>query len=103
MQPPALITALHPPKSPARVYPPERALFRIGLVQQRWHPDPEEHEWALADGIRVAAALRLGTCTTHSVRPELFDRVLLVDSFPIDRLDRQVVLGVAAPKPRVAP
>jgi N-carbamoylputrescine amidase len=52
---PALITALHPLDSPARVNPPEREPFRIGLVQQRWHPDPEEHQSALADGIRLAA------------------------------------------------
>jgi hypothetical protein len=46
---------------------------------------------------------RLGTRTKHSVRPELFDRVLLLDSFPIDLLDPQVVFGVAAPILRVSP
>ena len=55
MEPAALITALDPPASPARVHPPEREPFRIGLVQHRWHPDPEEHESALADAVRVAA------------------------------------------------
>jgi len=55
VEPAALITALDPPASPARVHPPEREPFRIGLVQHRWHPDPEEHESALADGVRVAA------------------------------------------------
>jgi N-carbamoylputrescine amidase len=55
VEPAALITALDPPDSPARVHPPERQPFRIGLVQHRWHPDPEEHESALADGVRVAA------------------------------------------------
>jgi len=55
VEPLALITALHTPESPARVNPPAREPFRIGLVQQQWHPDPEEHESALADGIRVAA------------------------------------------------
>ena len=30
--------------------PPQRAPFRIGAVQQRWHPDPDEHEAALAAG-----------------------------------------------------
>jgi N-carbamoylputrescine amidase len=55
VEPAALITALDPPDSPARVHPPEREPFRIGLVQHRWHPDPEEHESALADGVRVAA------------------------------------------------
>ncbi len=52
---PELITAPGPPDSPARVNPPEREPFRIGLVQQRWHPDPDEHRAALAEGIRMAA------------------------------------------------
>jgi N-carbamoylputrescine amidase len=52
---PELITALHPPDSPARVNPPEREPLRVGLVQQRWHPDPDEHRTALAEGIRMAA------------------------------------------------
>jgi N-carbamoylputrescine amidase len=30
-------------------------LFRIGAVQQRWHPDPEEHVAALEDGVKLAA------------------------------------------------
>jgi N-carbamoylputrescine amidase len=51
-----LIMALNPPDSPARVDPPERQAFRLGLVQHRWHPDPDEHQEALAEGIRVAAA-----------------------------------------------
>ena len=55
MERPELITALEPPESPARVNPPERERFRIGLVQHRWHPDPAEHAAALTDGIRLAA------------------------------------------------
>ena len=55
METAALIIALDPPDSPARVRSPEREPFRIGLVQERWHPDPDEHQSALADGIRVAA------------------------------------------------
>jgi N-carbamoylputrescine amidase len=51
-----LITNLNPPDSPARVNPPEREPFRIGLVQHRWHSDPAEHRGALAEGIRLAAA-----------------------------------------------
>jgi N-carbamoylputrescine amidase len=31
-------------------------LFRIAAVQERWHPDPEEHADALAAGIRRAAS-----------------------------------------------
>lgn len=34
-----------------------RPPFRIGAVQERWHPDPAEHEAALAAGIRTAASL----------------------------------------------
>src|SRR5579871_799031 len=51
-----LITAYDVPESPARVLPPERAPVRVGLVQHRWHPDPSEHEEALASGVRMAAA-----------------------------------------------
>src|ERR1700759_1221777 len=44
-----------PPPSPARTRPPSRPPLRVGLVQERWHPDPDEHQAALADGIRAAA------------------------------------------------
>ncbi len=50
-----LIAQLVPPDSPARKRPPRRERFRIGAVQQRWHPDPGEHEAALEAGIRLAA------------------------------------------------
>jgi N-carbamoylputrescine amidase len=50
-----LVTAFPPPPSPARTRPPARAPLRVGAVQERWHPDPEEHEQALAAGIRIAA------------------------------------------------
>jgi N-carbamoylputrescine amidase len=43
-----------PLRSFARVDPPQRGTFRIGAVQQRWHPDPGAHEAALAEGIRAA-------------------------------------------------
>jgi N-carbamoylputrescine amidase len=43
-----------PPRSHARVAAPERGTFRVGAVQQRWHPDPGAHEAALAEGIRLA-------------------------------------------------
>jgi N-carbamoylputrescine amidase len=46
------------PESPARVEADDerrRGLFRIGAVQERWHPDPVEHETALSEGVRVAA------------------------------------------------
>jgi len=41
-------------RSPARAAEPERGTFRVGAVQQRWHPDPVAHEAALAEGIRLA-------------------------------------------------
>ena len=41
--------------SPARTRPAERGLFRVGAVQERWHPDPAEHEEAIAAGVRSAA------------------------------------------------
>jgi N-carbamoylputrescine amidase len=50
-----LITAEGLPDSPARTRSPTRAPFRIGAVQHRWHPDPDEHEAALAEGVRMAA------------------------------------------------
>ena len=52
---PRLETAFPPPPSPARTRPPERAPLRVGLVQERWHPDPDEHQRALARGIELAA------------------------------------------------
>jgi len=51
-----LIVAEGVPESPARTRPPERRPFRIAAVQQRWHSDPDEHEAALAAGVRIAAA-----------------------------------------------
>jgi N-carbamoylputrescine amidase len=40
----------------ARTREPGRAHFRIGAVQERWRPDPDEHREALAAGIRLAAS-----------------------------------------------
>jgi len=56
MAEPLLLTALSPPPSPARTRPPERPLLRLGLVQESWHSDPEEHASALACGIEIAAS-----------------------------------------------
>ncbi len=42
--------------SPARTRAPERGLFRVGAVQERWHEHPADHEEALAAGVRRAAA-----------------------------------------------
>jgi N-carbamoylputrescine amidase len=52
---PKLLTASPPRQSPARTRPSERAPLRVGLVQERWHRDAEEHEAAIAAGIRIAA------------------------------------------------
>ncbi|MGB9182891.1 MAG: nitrilase-related carbon-nitrogen hydrolase [Solirubrobacteraceae bacterium] len=54
--PPQLLVAGPPPVSPARTRPPQRRPLRVALVQERWHADAEEHEAALAAGIRMAAA-----------------------------------------------
>jgi N-carbamoylputrescine amidase len=51
-----LITSIGPSTSPARTRRPRRTPFRVGAVQQRWHPDASEHTEALANGIRRAAA-----------------------------------------------
>src|SRR3954469_19732936 len=52
-----LETALgDPPPSLARVREPTRPPLRVGAVQHRWHPDPQQHQEALAEGIRLAAA-----------------------------------------------
>jgi N-carbamoylputrescine amidase len=44
-----------PLPSPARVDAPDRAPWRVGLVQQPWYPDPDAHRAALADGVGIAA------------------------------------------------
>lgn len=49
-----LITATAP-DSPARVDEPTRDPLVVGLVQTRWHADPDEHAQVLADGIHTAA------------------------------------------------
>jgi N-carbamoylputrescine amidase len=45
----------HVPESLARTRPAERAPLRVGLVQQRWHPDPLVFERMLTEGIVMAA------------------------------------------------
>ncbi|MEA2249965.1 MAG: N-carbamoylputrescine amidase [Solirubrobacteraceae bacterium] len=51
-----LVTALgDPPPSYARVEEPTRAPLRVGAVQHRWHPDPDEHRAALTAAVRLAA------------------------------------------------
>ena len=51
-----LIVNTVPPPSLARVADddrPRRAPLRVGAVQERWHPDPDEHEAALTAGHRA--------------------------------------------------
>jgi N-carbamoylputrescine amidase len=50
------LTTAEPGVSLARVHDPDRPPIRVGLVQHRWHPDPDEHRAALAEGVRMAAA-----------------------------------------------
>jgi N-carbamoylputrescine amidase len=42
--------------SPARTRASERVPLRVAALQQRWHPDPDEHAGALEAGIRLAAS-----------------------------------------------
>jgi N-carbamoylputrescine amidase len=51
-----LITADGIPDSPARTRPADRAPWRVAAVQQRWHPDAEQHAEALAEGVATAAS-----------------------------------------------
>jgi N-carbamoylputrescine amidase len=55
MQEIRLIVAPGLHNSPARKRAPRRVPLRIAAVQERWHPDADEHEAALAAGIRLAA------------------------------------------------
>jgi N-carbamoylputrescine amidase len=51
-----VVQAAGPADSPARVEPSTRPPLRIAGVQHRWHPEPADHERALAEGIAAAAA-----------------------------------------------
>jgi N-carbamoylputrescine amidase len=57
---PQVIAAPGVEDSPARTRPAERPPFRIAAVQERWHPDPEQHRAALANGVRLAAEAGAG-------------------------------------------
>jgi len=50
-----VLTAYGATDSPARTREPERPLFRVAAVQERWHPDPDEHREALSSAVRLAA------------------------------------------------
>jgi N-carbamoylputrescine amidase len=51
---PQLIVNTEIPPSLARTRPPERPPLRVGVVQESWHADPDEHRDVLATGIRMA-------------------------------------------------
>ena len=51
-----LHTAYDPPPSPARTREPTRPPLRVGLVQERWHPDADEHRELLGSAVREAAS-----------------------------------------------
>jgi N-carbamoylputrescine amidase len=57
MSEPLLITAYEVPESLARTptHTPGRSPLRVGLVQERWHADAEEHQAALGHGVELAA------------------------------------------------
>lgn len=55
MSDPLVKVASEVPVSLARTRESTRPPLRVGLVQERWHPDPVEHEAALARGIELAA------------------------------------------------
>ena len=51
-----LVITAEPAPSPARTRPATRPVVRVGVIQERWRPDPDEHRVALQDGIAAAAA-----------------------------------------------
>ena len=55
MSEPLLITAYEIPESPARTRAAGRSPLRVGLVQERWHADAEEHAAALRHGVELAS------------------------------------------------
>lgn len=56
MPDPRVILSGPPPGSPARERDHGRGILTVGAVQERWHPDPDEHTAALAAGIEAAVA-----------------------------------------------
>lgn len=56
MTAPNVIHSGPPPESPARELDYNRGILTIGAVQERWHPDPDEHQAALAAGVAAAVA-----------------------------------------------
>jgi N-carbamoylputrescine amidase len=77
------------PDSPARTRPAERAPLRLGLVQQRWHPDAFVLEQMLMEGIVMAA--------DHGARVVCLQELTLSPYFAISS-DGAQALGVA-PEP----
>ncbi len=77
------------PDSPARTRPPERMPLRLGLVQQRWHPEAAVLEQMLTEGIVMAAE--------HGARIVCLQELTLSPYFAITS-DGAEALGVA-PEP----
>ena len=51
----------------ARRRAPTRAPFRVGLVQERWHADPDEHRDAARERRRASPPPRArGSCASRS-------------------------------------
>lgn len=50
-----LVTAFDPPPSPARTGPAVGPVLRVGVVQHRWHPEPERVAAELGQGVALAA------------------------------------------------
>jgi N-carbamoylputrescine amidase len=75
------------PPSLARTREASREPLRLGLVQQRWRADPEEHHRALIEGITVAA--------DHGARVVCLQELTLSPYFAITA-DGPAALGVEA-------
>lgn len=71
------LTQLDPPVSFARTERSDRAPLRVGLVQHRWHADPEQTKAELAEGIARAAALGAAV---------VFLPELTLSKYPADKL-----------------
>ena len=49
------LTVAAAPESLSRVKPATQEPLRVGLVQTKWHSDPDAHEAKLYEGVRLAA------------------------------------------------
>ena len=99
-----LITELGAPPSPARTRAPDRGILRVGLVQDRWHPDAAEHRASLSAGVRAAAGqgaelVCLQELTLHryfAVDPDGLEAALLLAESVEDGPTRELASALAA-------